>query len=83
MPEHLAPEIAATRRSLASSARPLTAAECVVRLDQTMVAATEHVERAMIQFALAQADRNVERAAHMLGVSRKGLYLKRQRLEID
>jgi DNA-binding NtrC family response regulator len=37
----------------------------------------------MIQYALKKCGGRVEEAAAMLGVSRKGLYLKRQRFGID
>ena len=37
----------------------------------------------MIQYALQQSRGRVEDAAARLGLSRKGLYLKRQRLHID
>jgi DNA-binding NtrC family response regulator len=51
-------------------------------MDQPMSAATEHLERSMIQYALKRADHRLEDAAQLLGLSRKGLYLKRQRLGI-
>ena len=57
--------------------------EIVVRLDQPLTTAVEQVERAMIINAMGRSDGVVERAAQMLGLSRKGLYLKRQRYEID
>ena len=82
MPEHLSPKIAATRRTVPVAERPLEPTELVVRRDQPLSAAVEHVERALIQDAL-RATSNVELAAKRLGLSRKGLYLKRQRLKID
>ena len=83
MPEHLSHRIAASRRTVPVSERPLAPTEFVVRMDQPMSAAVEHVERSMIQYALKQSGGRVEDAAHRLGLSRKGLYLKRQRLHID
>lgn len=83
MPEHLSPEIAATRRTIAVADRTLAATEFVVRMDQPMPAAIEHVERTMIQHALRLTDNRVEEAAQLLGLSRKGLYLKRQRLGLS
>jgi DNA-binding NtrC family response regulator len=83
MPEHLSPELAASRRTIPASERDLAPTEFVVRLDQPLPAAMEHVERAMIQHALRLAGHRLEEAAQMLGLSRKGLYLKRQRLGID
>ena len=83
MPEHLSPEIAASRRTLPPSQRLLDPTEMVVRLDQPMAAAVEHVERAMLQYALKQCGGRLEETAALLGLSRKGLYLKRQRFGID
>jgi DNA-binding NtrC family response regulator len=83
MPEHLSPEIAATRRTVPASERDLAPTEVVVRLDQPLAAAIEHIERAMVPWAIRSARGRVELAAKMLGLSRKGLYLKRQRLGLD
>jgi DNA-binding NtrC family response regulator len=83
MPEHLSPEIAASRRTLPASERTLDATEVVVRLDQPLPAAIHHLERAMLQYALDKTGGRMEETASMLGVSRKGLYLKRQRFGID
>jgi DNA-binding NtrC family response regulator len=53
-------------------------------LDQPMTAAVQHLERTMVKAALAKAG-GVDGAARLLGLSRKGLYLKRLRygMEID
>ena len=72
MPEHLSPEIAASRRTVPASQRVLDASEIVVRIDQPMIAAVHHLERAMVQSALARTA-GVDGAAKMLGLSRKGL----------
>jgi len=84
MPEHLSQGIAASRKTVPASERTLEASEVVVRTDQPLAAAVQHVERTMVQRALAKAT-SVDEAARMLGLSRKGLYLKRLRfgLEID
>jgi transcriptional regulator with PAS, ATPase and Fis domain len=82
MPEHLSSRITSSRRTLPASQRPAEDTELVVRRDQPLVAAVEHVERAMIQDAL-RVYPNVEDAARALGLSRKGLYLKRRRLKLD
>ena len=79
MPEHLSPEIAASRRTIPASERQLDLTEVVVRLDQPMPAAVQHLERAMIQYALQKCDGRLEETAALLGISRKGLYLKRLR----
>ncbi|MCA1583216.1 MAG: sigma 54-interacting transcriptional regulator [Acidobacteria bacterium] len=83
MPEHLSREIAASRRTVPASERDLAPIELVVRLDQPLAAATEHLERSIIQHALTTAGGRMDDAARVLGLSRKGLYLKRQRLGID
>jgi DNA-binding NtrC family response regulator len=83
MPEHLSREIAASRLTIPPSERALAPTEFVVRMDQPMAAAIEHVERTLILNALRAASGRVEDAAQILGLSRKGLYLKRQRLQID
>jgi DNA-binding NtrC family response regulator/tetratricopeptide (TPR) repeat protein len=83
MPEHLSHAIASSRRTIPASERRLAPTEVVVRLDQPMSAAMEHVERTMIKYALDCSKGRVEDAASRLGLSRKGLYLKRQRLQID
>jgi DNA-binding NtrC family response regulator len=80
MPEHLSHEIAASRRTIPASERFIAPTEFVVRMDQPMSAAMEHLERSMIQYALKLSGGRVEDAAERLGLSRKGLYLKRQRL---
>jgi DNA-binding NtrC family response regulator len=83
MPEHLSPEIAASRRTIPASERTLEPTEIVVRLDQPMPAAVQHVERAQIQYAMKQCGGGLEETAALLGISRKGLYLKRVRFGID
>jgi DNA-binding NtrC family response regulator len=83
MPEHLSADIAASRRTIPASERTLEPTEVVVRLDQPMAAAVQHVETALILHALRQTGGNMEETAAVLGLSRKGLYLKRNRYGID
>ena len=83
MPEHLSPEIAASRRTVPASERALDLNEVVVRLDQPIPAAVQHLERTMIQHALRACAGHMEETAAMLGLSRKGLYLKRLRFGLD
>jgi DNA-binding NtrC family response regulator len=78
MPEHLSPEIGICRPT--RGGRDLADTELLVRTDQPLSAAVEHLERVLIAQALDQSAGNVERAAQILGLSRKGLFLKRQRL---
>ncbi len=83
MPEHLSHDIFASRRSVPVSERALGPTEMLVRLDQPIAAAIGHVERALIRRALAQTSGNGEEAARILGLSRKGLYLKRRRHALE
>ena len=66
-----------------ASERVLDDTEVVVRLDQPMPAGVGHVERAMIQFALKKCGGRLEDTAALLGISRKGLYLKRVRYGLE
>jgi hydrogenase-4 transcriptional activator len=83
MPEHLSRDIATSRRTVPATERPADIRELVVRVDQPMAAAVEHLERAMIQHAWRKCEGRVEETAAMLGLSRKGLYLKRQRYQLE
>jgi len=76
-PEDLVETIRAAVRAAAGSINPET--DMVVRLTDKLTPAVERIERAMIAAALEHHD-SVEAAARALGISRKGLYLKRQRL---
>jgi DNA-binding NtrC family response regulator/tetratricopeptide (TPR) repeat protein len=80
MPEHLSPEIVAARRTVPVAARKPGPREIIVRTDQTLSAAVDHLERTMILQALAASHGRLGPAAKALGLSRKGLYLKRRRL---
>ena len=75
LPAHLSKDIVASRRTI-----PVEPSEVVIGLDQPLQDATDHLERAAIERALTAADGNNDTAAKALGLSRKGLYLKRQRL---
>ena len=48
-----------------------------------MAAAVRHLEQTMVQYALKKCEGRIEDTATMLGLSRKGLYLKRQRFGIE
>jgi len=52
--------------------------EIRVCLDQPCVAAVEIVEQSIIRRALERSHGRVEEAARLLGISRKGLFLKRR-----
>jgi DNA-binding NtrC family response regulator/tetratricopeptide (TPR) repeat protein len=78
-PEHLSAQLQA------QSLRPRTdaldgAKQMQIRIDQPLDKATADLESEMIRRALRQAGGRVSAAASSLGISRKGLYLKRLRL---
>jgi DNA-binding NtrC family response regulator len=80
VPSMLAPEIQASRRTIDASQPVVGPNEMVVRIDQPLDAAVAELERAMIERALADSHGHLETAAERLGISRKGLFLKRRRL---
>jgi DNA-binding NtrC family response regulator len=82
-PAHLSADITAARRTVPAAERDLLPTEVVVQLDQPLEAATEHLEREMIRHAMSLAGGHMDQAAQLLGLSRKGLYLKRQRLGLE
>ncbi len=49
----------------------------------SLAAAVEKLEREMIQSALDRASGNISESARLLGLTRRGLYLKMQRLGVD
>ena len=79
-PADLSPEIRASRRTVAASQPVVGVDDVVVSLEQPLPLAVEALERAAIERALRQSRGRVERAAEALGISRKGLFLKRRRL---
>ena len=74
---HLSPEIQATRRTIPAAAAP--GSELRISLDQSLPEAVELLERTMVQSALDRSKGRLEEAAKLLGISRKGLFLKRRR----
>ena len=74
-PSHLSRDIIASRRTV-----PVQQSEVVIDLAQLLQEATAQLERVAIERALKAADGNNDDAAKTLGLSRKGLYLRRQRL---
>jgi transcriptional regulator with PAS, ATPase and Fis domain len=83
-PALLSPEIQASRKTIPADAlmRP-TEPEVRVRLNQPLPEAVEMLEQTMIRNALNQSHGRVEEAAKLLGISRKGLFLKRRRWNLD
>ena len=69
------PGLAPHHPGAAAAAEP----EIRVRLDQPLPAAVEALEQTLVRRALDRTHGRVEEAARMLGISRKGLFLKRRR----
>jgi DNA-binding NtrC family response regulator len=70
------------------AARPQTEAPAppggvTIALDQPLELALAETERIFIERALAQTHGHVSGAAQLLGISRKGLFLKRKKLGLD
>jgi transcriptional regulator with PAS, ATPase and Fis domain len=83
-PEHLSDEIRASRRTVPATAAPPPSSPSGITIqpDQPLAQAVDDLERILITRALEKSGGNFEEAARALGLSRKGLYLKRQRLGI-
>ena len=76
-PALLSPEIQSSRKTVRVQAGDEP--EISIRLDQPLNDAIEVIERMMVLRALERAHGNYENAAKLLGISRKGLFLKRRR----
>jgi len=85
-PESLSREIAQSAREPetdSGSHRKLSEVIIAEPAHQTLAEAMEDLERKMIQEALRNSSGNIARAAKELGLSRKGLYLKMDRLNFN
>jgi DNA-binding NtrC family response regulator len=78
-PSHLSPEI--SHNGLPSMSQPAPIRPS--RSAPDLASAVEQVERDMIQTALDRAGGNISETARMLGLTRRGLYLKLRRLGLD
>ena len=79
-PAHLSPDIQASRRTIPAGPPAIVPdPEVRVRIDQPLPAAVELLEQTMVRSALDRTHGRVEEAARILGISRKGLFLKRRR----
>ena len=79
-PELLSSEIRASRRTVDATQPIASPNELLVRIDQPLQVSLDQIERAAIERALAESRGRVEKAATLLRISRKGLFLKRRRL---
>jgi transcriptional regulator with PAS, ATPase and Fis domain len=76
-PRDLKPKIISARTAKTAIANRY---DITVRTDQLLHEATDQLEREMIRLILNSYPHSLEKAAHALGLTRKGLYHKRQRL---
>ncbi|HET9480200.1 MAG TPA: sigma-54 dependent transcriptional regulator, partial [Candidatus Polarisedimenticolia bacterium] len=76
-PALLSNEIQSSRRTV--PATPAGQPEVRLPLDQPLPLAVEHLEQMLVRRALERSHGRVEEAARLLGISRKGLFLKRRR----
>ena len=77
-PSLLSQEIQASRRTLPAAGAPAEP-EIRLRLDQPLPIAVDTLEQTLVRHALERSHGRVEEAARILGISRKGLFLKRRR----
>lgn len=89
-PEHLSPELrqmgvptAPPATVTAFTATPGVRSESVELENVTLAEALEEVEKRMITDSLQRHKGNISRAARELGLTRRGLYLKIDRYQID
>ncbi len=82
--DHLSPEIGAVSASRLPTATAIVAAPSrAARAATNLADAIEEVERELIQAALNGSSGNISQAARVLGLTRRGLYLKLRRLGLD
>lgn len=79
----LSPEISGPWFAARPDAGRPTEPGVFIRLDQPLDLALADTERAFIERAMAQTRGRVTDAAQLLGISRKGLFLKRKKLGLD
>ncbi len=77
-PEHLSPDLTAPPKDNANTA---TLPERVV--PGNLADAVERIERQLIEVTLERTNRNISETARVLGLTRRGLYLKLRRLGLD
>jgi transcriptional regulator with PAS, ATPase and Fis domain len=82
-PQLLSEEVRTRRRPRVDPEIAVSQDEVAIRLDQPLDEAIAQLERALIARALERHGGSLETAAEMLGLSRKGLFLKRRRLGLE
>jgi DNA-binding NtrC family response regulator/tetratricopeptide (TPR) repeat protein len=79
-PEHLSPDLTVPATETLVASRPSAAR---AMRPSNLAAAVEHVEREMIAATLEHTRGNISETARVLGLTRRGLYLKMRRLRLD
>jgi hydrogenase-4 transcriptional activator len=82
VPDQLSPDLTAEAPSPEGSGSGAAAAP-KLRPGQSLAALVDEVERGLIENTLARASGNIAESARILGLTRRGLYLKLKRLGID
>jgi DNA-binding NtrC family response regulator/tetratricopeptide (TPR) repeat protein len=78
-PEHFSPEILSDQRNAARTVAASPAVHATIQ-PGNLIEAVEHLERGLISATLDRTGRNISEAARILGLTRRGLYLKMRRL---
>ena len=78
-PADLAPEIVRNWNARPTVSADPPGPQVAIRLDQPLARAIDDLEKQFIEHALRSAGGRVAEAAELLGLSRKGLFLKRRR----
>jgi DNA-binding NtrC family response regulator len=79
-PEHLSADLTAPAPN---AARELVPAPARTMQPGNLAAAVEEIERGMISATLERTRHNISETARVLGLTRRGLYLKMRRLGLD
>jgi DNA-binding NtrC family response regulator len=79
-PEHLSPDLTAVPSTSGIPATPKAVRAASVR---NLASAVEEIERELIGSALKKTSGNISETARVLGLTRRGLYLKMRRLGLD
>jgi DNA-binding NtrC family response regulator len=78
-PEHLSPDLAAPPAPPDAGAGPVV----IRQAPRNLAAAVQEIERDLIVSTLGRTRGNISEAARVLGVTRRGLYLKMRRFGLD
>jgi DNA-binding NtrC family response regulator len=81
-PEHLSGDLTAPTPSSSRETAPAGAQSRPMQ-PGNLAAAVEEIERSMISVTLERTRGNISETARVLGLTRRGLYLKMRRLGLD